>query len=80
MGDIVEGVGERIVPTPLGEARLLVAAAQDPRATLVLGHGAGGGAHARELAALAAELPAAREMLERRIEALTSPEPAPGPA
>jgi hypothetical protein len=59
MGDIVEGVGERIVPTPLGEARLLVDQAQDPRATLVLGHGAGGGAHARDLAALAGELPAA---------------------
>lgn len=50
---------ERHIPTPLGEARLLVDAARDPQATLVLGHGAGGGAHARDLAALAAELPAA---------------------
>ena len=49
----------RYVPTPLGDARLLVAEAPDPRATLVLGHGAGGGAHARDLAALAAGLPAA---------------------
>ena len=50
---------ERLVPTPLGNARLLVDAASDPQATLVLGHGAGGGAHARDLATLAAELPAA---------------------
>ena len=49
----------RNVPTPLGDARLLVDEAPNPRATLVLGHGAGGGAHARDLAALAAELPAA---------------------
>lgn len=49
----------RNVPTPLGDARLLVDEAQNPQATLVLGHGAGGGAHARDLTALAAELPAA---------------------
>lgn len=49
----------RYVPTPLGDARLLVDEAAAPQATLVLGHGAGGGAHARDLAALAAELPTA---------------------
>ncbi len=47
------------MPTPLGAARLLIDAASDPLSTLVLGHGAGGGAHARDLTALAAELPAA---------------------
>lgn len=47
-----------LLPTSLGDARALVAPAQGPvRATLVLGHGAGGGAGARDLAALAAALP-----------------------
>jgi uncharacterized protein len=48
---------ERLVPTPLGDARLIIAAADDARATVVLGHGAGGGAHARDLTALARALP-----------------------
>ena len=59
MGATVRSVEERLVPTPLGDARLLIAAAADPQAALVLGHGAGGGAHARDLRVLAAELPAA---------------------
>lgn len=50
---------ERLVPTPLGDAKLIVSAADDPVATVVLGHGAGGGSQARDLAALAATLPAA---------------------
>ena len=50
---------QRLVPTPLGDARLLIDAAADPLATLVLGHGAGGGAHARDLKVLARELPPA---------------------
>lgn len=58
-GATVRRVETRIVPTQLGDARLLISAAPDAQATLVLGHGAGGGAHARDLAALAAELPAA---------------------
>jgi uncharacterized protein len=55
----VRGVTERLVPTPLGDAKLIVSAAADPVATLVLGHGAGGSSQARDLAALAAALPAA---------------------
>jgi uncharacterized protein len=41
------------VSTPVGDARVHVAAARRPRATLVLGHGAGGGIEAVDLAALA---------------------------
>lgn len=46
-----------IVATPAGDARVTVAAAAEPRATLVLGHGAGGGIEAPDLAVLAATLP-----------------------
>jgi len=52
-------VRERLVPTPLGDAKLLVNVAADPQATVVLGHGAGGGTNARDLTALAKALPAA---------------------
>jgi uncharacterized protein len=48
----------RLVPTPHGDARLHVDRAKSPVATLVLGHGAGGGVAARDLAVLARELPA----------------------
>lgn len=41
------------VSTPVGDARVHVAAARRPRATLVLGHGAGGGIEAADLSALA---------------------------
>jgi predicted alpha/beta-hydrolase family hydrolase len=44
-------------PTSLGPGRLVVDAAENPRAVLWLGHGAGGGIEARDLAALAAVLP-----------------------
>src|SRR6187402_2737385 len=48
-----------LVPTPAGEARItLHPATGRPRALLALGHGAGGGIEARDLRALAAELPA----------------------
>lgn len=47
----------REVTTPLGPARLHTDRARQPFATLVLGHGAGGGPEARDLAALAACLP-----------------------
>ncbi len=46
-----------VVPTPVGDARVLVSAAVRPALTLVLGHGAGGGIEARDLVALAAALP-----------------------
>ncbi|MFF7455951.1 alpha/beta family hydrolase [Kitasatospora sp. NPDC008115] len=46
------------VPTPAGEARITLHPAPAPRAVLALGHGAGGGIEARDLAALAAALPA----------------------
>lgn len=46
------------VPTSAGPARLVVAAAERPRALLWLGHGAGGGIGAADLTALAASLPA----------------------
>lgn len=45
------------VPTPGGDARVHTTAAASPRATLVLGHGAGGGIEAADLAELAATLP-----------------------
>ncbi|WP_222623756.1 alpha/beta hydrolase family protein [Streptomyces buecherae] len=45
------------VPTPAGDARITWHRAPDARAVLALGHGAGGGIEARDLAALAATLP-----------------------
>jgi len=47
-----------VVPTPHGDARLHVDRSKRPVATLVLGHGAGGGVTARDLAVLAKVLPA----------------------
>jgi len=49
---------DRFVDTPHGPARVVTSRPADARATLVLGHGAGGGVEARDLAALAAALPA----------------------
>lgn len=43
--------------TPRGEARTVTARARNPIATLLLGHGAGGGIGSRDLAALATALP-----------------------
>lgn len=48
---------ELTVPTESGPGRLLVSPAEHPVALLWLGHGAGGGAGAPDLAALADELP-----------------------
>jgi predicted alpha/beta-hydrolase family hydrolase len=45
------------VTTPHGDARIHVDRAKSPVATLVLGHGAGGGVDARDLAVLAKRLP-----------------------
>ena len=47
----------RTVPTPHGDARLVSDLAEDPVATLLLSHGAGGGVEAADLAALARDLP-----------------------
>jgi len=47
----------RTVPTPHGDARLHTDRSRHPIATLVLGHGAGGGIDSRDLEALAASLP-----------------------
>jgi uncharacterized protein len=49
--------GVRVLPTPHGEARLYTHRSRHPVATLLLGHGAGGGPEAPDLAALAADLP-----------------------
>ena len=46
-----------LVPTPLGDARVHATSADDPVATLVLGHGAGGGVGTPDLTALAGRLP-----------------------
>ena len=46
-----------LVPTPVGDARWTVSPARRGRATLVLGHGAGGGIESRDLSALAGVLP-----------------------
>jgi len=48
-----------IVATPHGDARITWHPADAARCVLALGHGAGGGIEARDLRALAAELPAA---------------------
>ena len=48
---------ERLVPTPRGDARLVVRRAKRPLATLVLTHGAGGGIDAPDLVRLARTLP-----------------------
>src|SRR4051794_39488635 len=48
---------ERLVPTPQGDARLVVRRAKRPLATLVLTHGAGGGIDAPDLLRLARTLP-----------------------
>lgn len=45
------------IDTPVGLARAVPHSAPDPAATLVLGHGAGGGIQAPDLVALARELP-----------------------
>ena len=50
-------VDERMVPTPRGDARLVVRRAKRPLATLVLTHGAGGGIDAPDLVRLARTLP-----------------------
>lgn len=47
----------RTVATPHGDARLHTDRSRHPIATLVLGHGAGGGIDSRDLEALAAALP-----------------------
>jgi len=48
---------ERLVPTPYGDARLVIRRANRPIATLVLTHGAGGGIDAPDLLRLARSLP-----------------------
>ncbi len=50
---------ERLLPTPQGQARVLLRRARKARATLLLQHGAGGGIGARDLVALSTALPAA---------------------
>ncbi|MEP7091906.1 MAG: alpha/beta family hydrolase [Nocardioidaceae bacterium] len=47
----------QLVPTPHGDACLVRDRSRHPFATLLLGHGAGGGVEALDLAALAADLP-----------------------
>lgn len=51
---------ELMVSTPIGAARVVADLAVRARWTLVLGHGAGGGVEARDLAAIASALPARR--------------------
>lgn len=53
------GLEQDLVTTRHGPARLLRSPARDPWVRLVLGHGAGGGADARELGWLARDLPPA---------------------
>ncbi len=48
---------ELLVATPHGEGRLVTSRAKRPVATLLLGHGAGGGIESRDLEALARHLP-----------------------
>jgi uncharacterized protein len=46
-----------VVPTPYGEGRIVRDRSKHPMATLLLGHGAGGGVESADLAALARALP-----------------------
>lgn len=48
---------QRVVDTPQGPARLWIDRSRRPRATLLLGHGAGGGVEAPDLVALARAMP-----------------------
>jgi predicted alpha/beta-hydrolase family hydrolase len=69
------------VETPHGPARVFVRAADEPRAALVLGHGAGGGVNARDLiaasgAALALGLSVALVEQPYRVAGRRSPAPA----
>ncbi|MCW2755367.1 MAG: hydrolase [Marmoricola sp.] len=48
---------EKLVPTPIGDARVVTRRARTPSATLVLTHGAGGGIDAADLVRIAADLP-----------------------
>jgi len=50
--------GACLVPTPLGDARVVADLALRPAVTLALGHGAGGGIDAPDLVALTTALPA----------------------
>jgi predicted alpha/beta-hydrolase family hydrolase len=54
----VSSAGRQLVETPAGPAGISWHPAGRPRCVLALGHGAGGGIEARDLAALAAALPA----------------------
>ena len=56
-----------MIATPWGDARAVISASAEPRLTLVLGHGAGGGIEARDLVALATDLPL-REVTVVRVE------------
>src|SRR5438128_3065920 len=51
LSSLVTGVTVREIETPHGPARAHLYAAHDPRAALVLGHGAGGGVEAPDLGA-----------------------------
>lgn len=48
---------ERLIPTAYGDGRLVMHRARRPLVTLLLSHGAGGGIDARDLLALATQLP-----------------------
>jgi predicted alpha/beta-hydrolase family hydrolase len=48
---------ERLIPTEYGEGRIVMHRARRPMVTLLLSHGAGGGIEARDLVALATQLP-----------------------
>ena len=57
--------------TPHGPSRLTVHAPDDPRAVLLLGHGAGGRTHSFDLLTLAAELPSRGVVVVLRSSAPT---------
>ncbi|GGY77915.1 alpha/beta family hydrolase [Streptomyces nitrosporeus] len=60
MSPVESGRGTETVETEAGVARITWLPAERPRLLLALGHGAGGGVGARDLAALAAVLPGRR--------------------
>lgn len=48
---------EKLIPTPIGDARVVTHRARNQQSTVVLTHGAGGGIDAADLTAIAASLP-----------------------
>jgi predicted alpha/beta-hydrolase family hydrolase len=81
MRRLIATIAAAVIETPHGQARAHLSAAPDPRAALVLGHGAGGGVEARDLLAArdaALELGVSVALVEQpyRVAGRRAPAPA----